>query len=143
MLRRSVKLARAHADALGFQELQVQALQQVVRAQVLPEQALRVGLLQGPAHSEHRHAAMHSGPVRLQLRRDGVSGLEKHLLVRVSPLHARVDESPLCRGGDGPFHCLPPLRSSRVAPFSERDSTPDLNFRRLNFSKNYSLPFLQ
>jgi hypothetical protein len=41
-----------HADPLGFQELRVPALPQVLRPQVLPEQALRVRLLQGRKHPQ-------------------------------------------------------------------------------------------
>jgi hypothetical protein len=40
-------LQSTHADTLGFQELRVPAVSQVLRPQVLPEQALRVCLLQG------------------------------------------------------------------------------------------------
>jgi hypothetical protein len=40
-------LQSTHADTLGFQELRLPAVSQVLRPQVLPEQALRVCLLQG------------------------------------------------------------------------------------------------
>ena len=53
-------LQSPHADPFSFQELQVPALSQVIRPQVLPEQALRVRLLQGPAHARHRHAPQHA-----------------------------------------------------------------------------------
>ena len=40
-------LQSPHADPFSFQELQVPALSQVIRPQVLPEQALRISMLQG------------------------------------------------------------------------------------------------
>lgn len=43
-LRGPLEPARAHADALGGQELQVRELQEDVRAEVVPEQTPRVGL---------------------------------------------------------------------------------------------------
>ncbi len=53
----------SHADPLRFQELQLQALPQVLRPQVLPEQALRVRLLQGrPPRPRDRNAAQHALP---------------------------------------------------------------------------------
>ncbi|CAM9557306.1 unnamed protein product, partial [Bubo scandiacus] len=46
-LRRSLQPARPHADPLRLQALQVQAVREDLRPQVVPQQALRVRLLQG------------------------------------------------------------------------------------------------